>query len=155
MFLSLVDNQSRTHLKELTISDSEPPKSRKIMRTPSSEDIRRRSKGCWSRTLFLTPMSSVNSVKPSSMWTPRVHSFPFQLQAVREQGHKQAQVMHYWLPSDSKDNIWRSFCCWSYRFRCLSVREPRMYITLLWCRPVVLYYIAKSPKKYFILLVVF
>lgn len=68
---------------KLTISASGPPKSRNIMRTPSSEDILRRSKGCWRRTLFLTPISSVNSVKPSSMWTPRVHSFPFQLQAAR------------------------------------------------------------------------
>lgn len=66
---------------QLTISASGPPKSRNIMRTPSSDDIRRRSKGCLSRTLFLTPISSVNSVKPSSMCTPRVHSFPFQLQA--------------------------------------------------------------------------
>lgn len=66
---------------QLTISASGPPKSRNIMRTPSSDDIRRRSKGCLSRTLFLTPISSVNSVKPSSMCTPRVHSLPFQLQA--------------------------------------------------------------------------
>lgn len=51
------------------------------MRTPSSDDILRRSKGCLSRTLFLTPISSVNSVKPSSMCTPRVHSLPFQLHA--------------------------------------------------------------------------
>lgn len=65
----------------LTISASGPPKSRNIMRTPSSEDILRRSNGCWRRTLFLTPISSVNNVKPSSMCTPRVHSFPFQLQA--------------------------------------------------------------------------
>lgn len=55
------------------------------MRTPSSEDILRCSKGCCSRTLFLTPISFVNSVKPSSMWTPRVHSFPFQLQAARNE----------------------------------------------------------------------
>lgn len=67
----------------LTISASGPPKSRNIMRTPSSEDILRCSKGCCSRILFLTPISSVNSVKPSSMWTPRVHSFPFQLHAAR------------------------------------------------------------------------
>lgn len=72
----------------LTISASGPPKSRNIMRTPSSEDILRCSKGCCSRTLFLTPISSVNSVKPSSMWTPRVHSFPFQLQADRNENKK-------------------------------------------------------------------
>lgn len=68
-------------VSQLTISASGPPKSRNIMRMPSSEDILRRSNGCWRRILFLTPISSVNNVKPSSMWTPRVQSFPFQLQA--------------------------------------------------------------------------
>lgn len=53
------------------------------MRTPSSEDILRCSNGCCSRILFLTPISSVNSVKPSSMCTPKVHSFPFQLHAAK------------------------------------------------------------------------
>lgn len=72
--------KKKTNL-QLTISASGPPKSRNIMRTPSSDDILRRSKGCLSRTLFLTPISSVNSVKPSSMCTPKVHSFPFQLHA--------------------------------------------------------------------------
>lgn len=79
------DTNQRT---PLTISASGPPKSRNIMRTPSSEDILRCSKGCCSRTLFLTPISSVNSVKPSSMWTPKVHSFPFQLQAARNENKK-------------------------------------------------------------------
>lgn len=76
-------NHDINQIIPLTISASGPPKSRNIMRTPSSEDILRCSKGCCSRTLFLTPISSVNSVKPSSMWTPRVHSFPFQLHADR------------------------------------------------------------------------
>lgn len=74
------------------------------MRTPSSEDMRSRSNGCCSRTLFFTPQSSMNSEKPRSMCTLSIQDFPFQLHATHTHTERERNRQSWVIFSPPKPN---------------------------------------------------